>query len=188
MDVFVPDVVEQRIVLTDNSGFVFHSVESFYQDLFMENHELSHEILVGDGKEERKDKLISYLMSKGVTGSHLLIIDPYFFGTFNKPYKDLMIDVLTRLNPKEITVVINEENYNKKLYNTISQKVGCEIKVYSSENLHDRFWIIDEERGISLGTSLNGIHHNMIRIDDLRDEEVKTIVEEINRTKIEMKK
>ena len=99
-----------------------------------------------------------------------------------------MFDVLTRLNPKEITVVINEENYNKNLYNTISQKVGCEIKVYSSENLHDRFWIIDEERGISLGTSLNGIHHNMIRIDDLRDEEVKTIVEEINRTKIEMKK
>ena len=48
--------------------------------------------------------------------------------------------------------------------------------------------MIDEERGISLGTSLNGIHHNMIRIDDLRDEEVKTIVEEINRTKIEMKK
>ena len=187
MDVFVPDVVEQRIVLTDNSGFVFHSVESFYQDLFVGNQEVSHEILVGS-KEERKDKLISYLMSKGVTGSRLLIIDPYFFGTFNKPYKELMIDVLTRLNPKEITVVINEENYNKNLYNTISQKVGCEIKVYSSENLHDRFWIIDEERGISLGTSLNGIHHKMIRIDDLRDEEVKTIVEEINRTKIEMKK
>ena len=36
---------------------------------------MSHEILVGS-KEERKDKLISYLMSKGDTGSHLLIIDP----------------------------------------------------------------------------------------------------------------
>ena len=191
MDGFVPDVVEQRIVLTDNSGFVFHSVESFYQDLFMENHELSHEILVGDGKEERKEKLISALTSKGVTGSRLLIIDPYFFSILPKKYDDyqkLMVDVLKQLNPKELTVVINKKNYNKNLHHTISQKVGCEIKVYSSENLHDRFWIIDEERGISLGTSLNGIHHKMIRIDDLRDEEVKTIVEEINRTKVEMKK
>lgn len=156
----------------------------------MGNQEVSHEILVGS-KEERKDKLISYLMSKGVSGSHLLIIDPYFFSISDKKYdayQELMVDVLNRLNPKEITVVINKKNYNKKLYNTISQKVGCEIKVYSSENLHDRFWIIDEERGISLGTSLNGIHHKMIRIDDLRDEEVKTIVEEINRTKVEMKK
>lgn len=65
----------------------------------MENQEVSHEILVGS-KEERKDKLISYLMSKGVTGSRL--------------------------------------------------------KIYFSNYLHDRFWIIDEERGISLGTSLNG--------------------------------
>lgn len=190
MDVFLPDVVEQRIVWTDNSGFLFHSVESFYQDLFVGNQEVSHEILVGS-KEERKDKLISYLMSKGVSGSHLLIIDPYFFSISDKKYdayQELMVDVLNRLNPKEITVFINKKNYNKNLHHTISQKVGCEIKVYSSENLHDRFWIIDEERGISLGTSLNGIHHKMIRIDDLRDEEVKTIVEEINRTKVEMKK
>ena len=64
MDVFIPDVVEQEIGWTDNSGFVFHSVESFYQDLFVGNQEVSHEILVGS-KEERKDKLISYLMSKG---------------------------------------------------------------------------------------------------------------------------
>ena len=158
MDVFIPDVVEQEIVLTDNGGCVFNSIERFYQDLFVGNQEVSHEILVGS-KEERKDKLISYLMSKGVSGSHLLIIDPYFFSISDKKYdayQELMVDVLNRLNPKEITVVINEENYNKKLYNTISQKVGCEIKVYSSENLHDRFWIIDEERGISLGTSLNG--------------------------------
>lgn len=190
MDVFIPDVVEQEIVLTDNGGCVFNSIERFYQDLFVGNQEVSHEILVGS-KEERKDKLISYLMSKGVTGSRLLIIDPYFFSISDKKYdayQELMVDVLNRLNPKEITVFINKKNYNKNLHHTISQKVGCEIKVYSSENLHDRFWIIDEERGISLGTSLNGIHHKMIRIDDLRDEEVKTIVEEINRTKVEMKK
>ena len=75
MDVFIPDVVEQEIGWTDNSGFVFHSVESFYRDLFVGNQEVSHEILVGS-KEERKDKLISYLMSKGVTGSRLKIYFP----------------------------------------------------------------------------------------------------------------
>ena len=64
MDVFVPDVVEQGIVLTDNGVCVVHSVGSFYHDLLMENQEVSHEILVGS-KEERKDKLISYLTSKG---------------------------------------------------------------------------------------------------------------------------
>ena len=75
MDVFVPDVVEQGIVWTNNNGCVFNSVERFYQDLLMENQEVSHEILVGS-KEERKDKLISYLMSKGVTGSRLKIYFP----------------------------------------------------------------------------------------------------------------
>ncbi len=75
MDVFIPDVVEQEIVLTDNGGCVFNSIERFYQDLFVGNQEVSHEILVGS-KEERKDKLISYLMSKGVTGSRLKIYFP----------------------------------------------------------------------------------------------------------------
>ena len=82
-------------------------------------------------------------MSKGVTGSHLLIIDPYFFGTFNKPYKDLMIDVLTRLNPKEITVVINEENYNKKLYNTIICTL-CQGQRKKPKQLEADFCILQE--------------------------------------------
>lgn len=64
MDVFVNDIVKQGIVWTDNNGCVVHSVGSFYQDLFVGNQGVSHEILVGS-KEERKDKLISYLTSKG---------------------------------------------------------------------------------------------------------------------------
>jgi hypothetical protein len=53
-----------------------------------------------------------------------------------------------------------------------------------SKYFHDRFWIADDLRGIFVGTSLNGLGKKYALVDNIRDSDTNSIVEELRRLEL----
>ena len=62
-------------------------------------------------------------------------------------------------------------------FSSLIQKINTSIKVSQkyTDDFHDRFWIIDDKKGLFIGTSLNGIGKRYSLIDYLQDSDVANI-------------
>ena len=71
-----------------------------------------------------------------------------------------------------------------KIMSTI-ESLNKNIKIYNlvTDIIHDRFWInLDNNSGIIVGTSLNGIGKSLLLIDKIYSEDdVKNIIKEIKK-------
>lgn len=52
----------------------------------------------------------------------------------------------------------------------------CQIVHRTSDIFHDRFWIADRQRGLFVGTSLNGIGRRYALVDYMRERDVRHII------------
>jgi hypothetical protein len=132
--------------------------------------------------------LIKFLNKIGVT-QELIIIDPYFYyPNADAAYVDLIGNILRPFagaisNIKIITAAHRRafSPTSKTLVdNGITNiKSSIVIEHKTSNTLHDRFWISnDRQKGILLGTSLNGLGKKYSVVDYLDDQDVVSIVNE----------
>jgi len=113
---------------------------------------------------------------------NLLIIDPYFFKCANDTSSlDLFRLIMSEIcvNLEKVTFITNGAGIDRKdeVFNIVkSVKSSIEVSHVKSEEFHDRFWIDpDVNKGIVMGTSLNGIGKKIALVDELQTKDVKEI-------------
>ncbi|MGW8394487.1 hypothetical protein [Pseudoduganella sp. HUAS MS19] len=117
---------------------------------------------------------------KGVR--NLIVIDPYFFACASdakalellKRIMDAICDDL-----QMVTFITNGtgSKLKKVVFDVVkSVKPSLIIKDVKTNEFHDRFWIdSDSNKGIVMGTSLNGIGKKIALVDKLQSHDVKEI-------------
>ena len=125
------------------------------------------------------ENVIAKFIGKLQGAKKLVIIDPYFFAeSANSDVVGLFSRLLRPISGslEEICFITNGRNNEAK--NGIHSVVGQTIKVYdvNTDKFHDRFWIDpDNNKGIVIGTSLNGIRKKIALIDRLSEADVAEI-------------
>jgi hypothetical protein len=81
---------------------------------------------------------------------------------------------------------ITEPGYDIALYQSIRQVLAdlnpqISVSLKTTGDSHDRFWIVDETKGLFVGTSLNGIGRKYALTDYMKDVDIAAIMEELRR-------
>lgn len=132
-------------------------------------------------------KLLIRFMTSLNLKDELIIVDPYFYyPNADDSYANMILNILDQFinDIREIRVITAP---NKRAYSTTTRsKVERAIKDVkpdilithsTSDHIHDRFWITsNRQKGILLGTSLNGLGKKYSVIEYLSPQDVVKIV------------
>ena len=167
------------LVFATYMGPTSEEITAYFKDKGFES--LNEEILWKNMTiSERIDKFVEYIERIDGVEGHLLIIDPYLFPRkCDKNYPKMLVQIFNKANCVSITVVTDESNYNKSIFETVSQDTESPIKVIFSSDFHDRYWIANEKKGFNCGTSMNGVGRKISSILMLEDDDVRDIVQEV---------
>jgi len=113
--------------------------------------------------------------------SKLTIIDAYFFNNSKYSITNLMKEVLEPFRGEidTIEIVTIRHKINQNNYNRFRKEFDeFDIKIFASNDFHDRFWIIDDSKAFIVGASMNGIgrKHFFIQDDYLTEEDSATLL------------
>lgn len=125
------------------------------------------------------ETVVSKFVAKLQGAKRLLIIDPYFFSKSTKTdvgalFSRLLGQMSSDL--EEICFITNGRKNDAK--NDILAALDQKIKVHNvtTDEFHDRYWVDpDNNKGILMGTSLNGLGNKISLIDYLSAEDVVEI-------------
>lgn len=173
----------KQLILEKGSSYLF-SIERFQEAVLP--------------KVEVKDKylLVEILCNKLKALSpsdSLIIVDSYLFPTnlhdekdFLQIFGDILESIIHDINRISF---VTKPRYNQALLDEVKRLlVGLNPQVSiahtTTNDFHDRFWIVDESKGLFVGTSLNGIGIRYALIDNIRDEDTKMIVEELKKLRV----
>ncbi len=121
---------------------------------------------------------------------NLIIVDPYFFPTrltHKAYYLALISEIFSPIIPKIDDIrFITGINFDKSLFQAIKAVIldlnhDITIKVMTTDDFHDRMWIVDETKGMFIGTSLNGIGRKYALTDYIEDEDVTEILDALGK-------
>lgn len=132
---------------------------------------------------EKITKILEYIQRiSDYVYNELIIIDPYLFCKPQNGYEKMLTDILSRCGFEKIIVITQQKHMDIALYENIKNTLQKDIRVYYSDEFHDRYWIANQKDGFSVGTSLNGLgkKYCSIQIMDREDVgEIFTLVKEI---------
>ncbi|MBR1442330.1 MAG: hypothetical protein IJ583_02210 [Firmicutes bacterium] len=148
---------------------------------------LNEEILFKHmSNEEKINKINDYIkeaLIKTENREELIIIDSYLFCkpyTDYEEYQSMLIELLQKLNFKQIIAINNTKNnsYCNDLKETIEKNLPDDstLKEISCNKIHDRFLIVNRNKGIVIGTSLNSFGNKMFYMNHLDDIDTETIL------------
>jgi hypothetical protein len=118
----------------------------------------------------------------------LLVIDRYLFP--KRPandYLDTLVSVVQPLlDSVSRLVLITSKVHDTILLGEFKDRLRvlrptCEVLHRVSEDFHDRFWIVDQARGLVVGTSLNGLGRRYALVDYVDETDVAEIVTTLKR-------
>lgn len=127
------------------------------------------------------EKIILKFTSQLNGAKKVLITDPYLYAKnpnivlFEKVLKSFEDDL------QELILVTNKTKVAQRDIVTTINKINSKIKIteFETEDFHDRFWInVNDESGIVMGTSLNGLGKRIALIDKLSHADVLHILQE----------
>ncbi len=129
------------------------------------------------------EKVIAKFLTNLNGAKKLVVIDPYFYSKSKTSdisilFKNLLAGISSDL--QEIVFISNGRSTDTKTdihsaVSSIDSKIS--IKDFSTDEFHDRYWIDpDNNVGIVMGTSLNGLGKKIALIDKLSSEDVEEIV------------
>lgn len=148
---------------------------------------LQEEVLMKNITNEEKLNCFSSFFSKiEAEEKELIITDPYLFKeSKNKKeddeYCNILAKIIMKAKAKSIRVITNYRNYNNDIHKKIENKLTQDIKIIWNDDFHDRFWIADRKKGFYTGTSINGLGKRITLINLLSKDEVKIIIDELNK-------
>lgn len=150
-----------------------------------------YEYFIGRPQTRREDfiQVIQKFLDATIKGDSLVIIDPYVFPEkYDNDYSKFFIDILKIYFPrlKKLTFVTSAR-YNHKIQSKIFsdlQKIDSSLKLIlkKSELFHDRFWLFPaSNRGIIMGTSLNGLGKKYSIIDYIQEDDARIILSDFKK-------
>lgn len=139
-----------------------------------------------DTMEDIFEQVYKYLEKLNVSNKTLIITDPYILYKrhFSK-YKEKLIELFSKLSPKEIKFYIPNSKLCNKFFNDIFNELKNIKRInINTDNYHDRFWICEEEKlGVVIGTSLNCNNTKKAYINTLDAEDVDMILNDLGKLK-----
>lgn len=129
-------------------------------------------------------KVMKALLSNLNPQNELIIIDNYVFpNNCDTDYINNFALLFQGLpNTFKSLIIITKPSYNQTLFNDFKTQFPnsqFQINIKTSSEFHDRFWIVDESKGLFVGTSLNGIGKKYSLADYLDKDDIKIIVDEL---------
>ena len=135
-----------------------------------------------------RNKLIQLSPSESLT-----IVDRYLFSKCIKnqaEYLTMFGQIVDSVIGKiKLIRFVTQPSYSDELYKktvNLLKNMNSHIFVKHSKNksFHDRYWIADDQRGIFVGTSLNGLGKRYALVDNIRDLDTNSIVEELRKLEL----
>jgi len=135
-----------------------------------------------------RNKLIQLSPSESLT-----IVDRYLFSKNIKnqaeyitSFEQIVDSVIRKI--KRVRFV-TQPSYSDELYKKTVNLLGkmnphIYVKHSKSKYFHDRYWIADDQRGIFVGTSLNGLGKKYALVDNIKDSDTNSIMEELRKLEL----
>jgi hypothetical protein len=158
--------------------FLEHITEHGFSSLFKFDI-LMEDIISPSMSVNEIENVLAKFIGKLQGAKKLVIIDPYFFAkSANNDVGALFSKLLKPIsgNLEEICFVTNGRRNEAK--SDILSAVDSTIKVHNvnTDEFHDRYWIDpDNNKGVVIGTSLNGLGKKIALIDSLSEADVAEI-------------
>lgn len=129
-------------------------------------------------------KILQRYLDKVEIDNELIIVDPYLYPSRHPAnYSQFVIDILSKYLPTITDLrLVTASNYNRTIKTQIETDLqnlrpGLRISHQTSDDYHDRYWISKgREKGIIIGTSLNGLGNKYSLVDRLNTTDVRQIV------------
>lgn len=122
----------------------------------------------GTAVEEVSEFLREKIRKAGVK-SKITIIDGYFFSNSSYSITNLLKNILEPFKNtiSTIEIITVESKINNSNYERFKRDFSnYDIKVFKSDDFHDRFWIIDDSKAFIVGASINGIGKKHFFVQD----------------------
>lgn len=143
---------------------------------------LTEAVLPDNAPRDQLLDAIRYQLSRCRPTRSLLIVDPYLFPS--KPDAKYLDDLVLLVTPAvqagidlEIATQADRHTVLESLFlaRLAAIQSGATATMKYTKAFHDRFWAADGERGIFMGTSLNGVGRRYAVADYLREEDAREI-------------
>jgi hypothetical protein len=153
----------------------------------LSNQFLNEEVLPDNKPRNFVLDTLKYKLNRCSPTHSLHVIDSYLYpscpdSNYVSDFIDVFEDTLKRCSS---VVIVTLKDRNKKLEQEIQneiKKVNPKVSIKSNYTnaFHDRFWIIDNLRGLFVGSSLNGIGKRYSIVDYLSEDDAKEIINRCN--------
>ncbi len=128
--------------------------------------------------EEKVNTILTYInRMSDESKDELIIIDPYLFKKPKIGENDTLKDILQSCEHKKIIAIVGKSKADGDYQKEISNLLGDRLEIYYTDEIHDRFWIINRKKGFLTGTSINGIGKKYCVIQSIESDDVKAIIE-----------
>ncbi len=148
---------------------------------------LTEEVLPDSTPRNAVLDTLKCMLNRCAPKQSLHIIDPYLYPTnCDCDYIAFFVQIFeSAINNCSYIKICTLPKRNKELEQQIKDQIKRMNSQISIENkysdvFHDRFWIADSERGVFVGTSLNGIGRRYAVIDYLQKTDAEEIVKRYN--------
>lgn len=115
------------------------------------------------------------------------VVDAYIFPKkHDSDYFDFFFEVFSSCfrQVKEIRIFTKRDHNKalaKKIKDRVRSELGKNINIIHTSDFHDRFWVVDDARGVYIGTSLSGVGRKYTLFSDLSTEDARDIVEALSK-------
>jgi hypothetical protein len=127
--------------------------------------------------------LLSSMLSRLAPTQDFVIVDRFLLPKSNSAdYLQTLVSLIEAISRTVChLILVTSRNYNTQLLSDLTAQVSlpgskCLITHRLSDTFHDRFWIADRQRGLFIGTSLNGIGLRYALADYMSANDVRDIV------------
>jgi hypothetical protein len=141
-------------------------------------------LIVGIGASSRQNALTH--LNRSLDGAqHLTICDPYFLKSLRHMSAEEYVSGVERALPqtlKALEIFAKRGVRNKDIADRLNQmfrRKSIRVKIYKTDDVHDRVWIKDSIEAFSVGTSFNGLGNKFAFILPLPLEDVRTFLKEL---------
>jgi hypothetical protein len=127
--------------------------------------------------------LLSAMLSRLAPTQGFVIVDRFLLPkSKSSDYLNTLVSLIEPIcRAVSQLILITSRNYDRQLLTNFIAQVSplgsnCQISHRISDTFHDRFWIADRQRGLFIGTSLNGIGSRYALADYMHKNDVRDIV------------